>query len=307
MENNTTSVAPELFKQPVRLTDDAQSAAIIAPPPSVLLPAMFRRLLIPVLLALCVILYSRVLAWQDLVATDDLLLVTVFAAAAISSIAGFAFSAVCGAVLFHLNVSQISAVQTMMICSVGIQTYMVVALWRSIDWRGLAPFLIGGIAGLPVGLAILLHTNRAAFTHWMGALLCAYSVYMLLRRPLVLPQRFRLLDGLIGFAGGITGGAAAFPGAPVTIWCQMLGWQRDHQRGLYQPYILILQVLALSCMFSMGAATPRSPALLTAGLAIPPALAGTMIGLRLYRRFSDRQFFRAVSLLLLVSGVILLA
>jgi uncharacterized protein len=259
------------------------------------------------LMAACVVAYSHGLMLAGVTQTSDVVLLTVFAAAALSSIAGFAFSALCGAVLFHLQLGQVAIVQIMMVCSIGIQAYMVAALWRSIPWRRVVRFLAGGMVGLPVGLLVLLHTGRGTFVMLIGGLLCLYSLYMLLRRPVVLPRWAGRCDALVGFVGGITGGAVAFPGAPVTVWGQMSGWQRDYQRGVYQPYILLMQLLALGCMFWVGAAAPASPALLTAGLAVPPALAGTLIGLGWYRQISDRQFFITVNLLLLFSGVTLIA
>ena len=57
------------------------------------------------------------------------------------------------------------------------------------------------------------------------------------------------------------GGAAAFPGAPVTIWTRMFGLRRDHQRGPYQPFILIMQVLAMSCWYLDGSGKTRQSAI----------------------------------------------
>jgi hypothetical protein len=34
------------------------------------------------------------------------------------------------------------------------------------------------------------------------------------------------------------GGLAEFPGAFVTIWCGLNGWDKARQRGVYQPFIL---------------------------------------------------------------------
>jgi uncharacterized protein len=58
----------------------------------------------------------------------------VFTAAAISSVGGFAFSAICGAILFHLMEDPVAAVQTMMICSIVGQSYMVWWLRRQVEW-----------------------------------------------------------------------------------------------------------------------------------------------------------------------------
>src|SRR5262249_6775921 len=73
------------------------------------------------------------------------------------SIAGFAFSALCGALLFHLLESPVYTVQVMLVCSIAIQLFSVSALWRTIDWRSLPVFLIVGIFGVPAGVSLLLH------------------------------------------------------------------------------------------------------------------------------------------------------
>ena len=49
----------------------------------------------------------------------------------------------------------------------------------------------------------------------------------------------------MGFLGGLTGGLAGFPGASVTIWCALKGWDKAHQRGVYQPFILCMQPISL--------------------------------------------------------------
>src|SRR5215467_14413753 len=67
-------------------------------------------------------------------------LIAVFVASTVSSIAGFAFSALCGALLFHLTDSPIYAVQVMIVCSIAIQMLSVATLWRSIDWPSLLVF-----------------------------------------------------------------------------------------------------------------------------------------------------------------------
>jgi len=76
----------------------------------------------------------------------------VFAASTVSSIAGFAFSALCGALLFHLMDSPVYAVQVMIVCSIAIQLLSVATLRRSIDWRSLPAYLAGGILGVPAGV-----------------------------------------------------------------------------------------------------------------------------------------------------------
>lgn len=223
-------------------------------------------------------------------------------AALLSSIAGFAFSAIAGAMLFHLG-DKVRIVQIMMVCSVANQAAMTWAMRRSIEWRGLLVLLAGGVAGLVPGVWLLVHADRALYTHALGMFLLAYGAVMLLRKPITLARPPAVLDVVAGFLGGITGGAAGFPGAAVTIWCGTKGWDKARQRATYQPFILIMQVAGLiGISLARGGATPAIfdyPTLLF----VPASLLGTASGLLLFERMTDRQFARAVSLLLMLSGV----
>lgn len=229
-----------------------------------------------------------------------------FGAAALSSICGFAFSALCGAALFHTRMNNIDVVQTMLISSIGIQLLMIMTIWKSIDWLRFCKFLLSGLVGIPFGLFILLHVERQLFAAGVGALLCAYSAYLILRRPVVLSPRMAWLDLPVGFVGGITGGAVAFPGAPVTAWCQLKGWTRDQQRGVYQPYILAMQIASLSLMPMLGKNGGSQGFALHHLSSVPPALVGALIGIYVYRQSSDRIFSIVVNATLFVSGLTLL-
>ena len=230
----------------------------------------------------------------------------VFVAAALSSIGGFAFSALCGALLFHV-MAPVSAVQLMIVCSIAIQTLSVAALRNVIDWPLLRRFLLGGIIGLPLGVYLLLHLDAAVYKLGLGGFLLAYGAYMLVRPAASVRWRSASLDVSAGFLGGITGGFAGFPGAFVTIWCALKGEAKDRQRGVYQPFILIMQILALAAI-SWAAPGPRSPGLSQGFVTlfyVPAALLGTWCGLGWYSRLSDAQFRTIVNLLLIASGIAL--
>ena len=230
-------------------------------------------------------------------------LTAILLASAASSIAGFAFSAICGALLFHLMESPVYAVQVMIVCSIAMQSLSVAALWRSIDWRSLPPFLIGGVFGVPAGAWLLLNLPTGAYRDVIGGLLIAYGGYMLLQRPTRPLRGGPLADAGAGFLGGFTGGLAGFPGAFVTIWCGLKGWDKGHQRGLYQPFILCMQPVGLLAIHLMRPASSHAPQLDWNALAfIPAALLGTWFGLRIFRRLSDRQLQIAVNLLLVAAG-----
>lgn len=223
----------------------------------------------------------------------------------LSSIGGFAFSAICGAMLFHMGDDPVELVQVMITCSIANQAKMTWELRRNFDWSSLRWFLTGGIFGLPIGVWLLLNVEKRLYIHAVGVLLVVYGAYMFFRRPIVLRQHIAG-DIAAGFLGGITGGVMGFPGASVTIWCATKGWEKNRQRAVFQPFILILQIAAL-VLIGTGRSGHEIAYDPFSFVYIPAGLAGTALGLAFYQQLSDKQFSRAVNILLIVSGVGFLA
>jgi uncharacterized protein len=231
-------------------------------------------------------------------------LIAVFAASTVSSIAGFAFSALCGALLFHLMDSPVYAVDVMIVCSIAIQMLSVATLWRTIEWRCLRIFLIGGFLGVPAGVYLLLHLPSTTYRTVIGSLLIIYGSYLLLCPPARSLRLGRVSDVCAGFLGGITGGLAGFPGAFVTIWCGLKGWDKARQRGVYQPFILSMQPVTLIAIHLMRPSSSVQAQLDWKMCAfVPAALLGAWFGLRIFKRLSDRQFEFVVNALLIASGI----
>jgi uncharacterized membrane protein YfcA len=126
---------------------------------------------------------------------------------------------------------------------------------------------------------------------------------MLLRRPWVLESgERRASDALVGALGGITGPLAALPGTWATIWCGMRGWDKLAQRAVYQPYILVMQLVGLGALFVLKPQSALDPGVLAYAL---PGLAGAVIGLRFFHGLTDLQFQRLINLALVASGAAL--
>jgi uncharacterized membrane protein YfcA len=226
----------------------------------------------------------------------------IFAGAVVSGLVGFAFSAVAGAVLLHI-MPPTEAVPLMMACSIVTQGVSLVALRGAVEWRG-SPMLIAGGALGTVPALYLLHTIDARmFRFGFGAFLTVYAAWMLLRpavaRAGTTPGRLR--HALVGFGGGLIGGLTAMPGALPTIWCEWRGMPKDRQRGLVQPYITVMQVLALAILLSHN--TLSRDMLLHLMLSLPALAAGAALGVMMFRRIGDALFRRIVLTLLLVAGL----
>ena len=93
------------------------------------------------------------------------------------------------------------------------------------------------------------------------------------------------------------------PGALPTILCELRGVPKDQQRGLVQPYIMAMQLLALALMLSRN--TLSSQALLNLTLSLPALAAGAALGVIMFRRVGDAQFRHIVLAVLMVAGLAL--
>jgi uncharacterized protein len=229
----------------------------------------------------------------------------VFLGGIVSGFAGFAFSAVAGAILLHV-LAPILAIPLMMSCTIVSQATSLAVFRRFVDWREALPMIVGGVVGLPIGLGLLVLAQPAVYRIAFGLFLVSYAVYMLVKRP---PTSFADLAGLrlhsaVGFAGGLVGGFTAMPGALPVIWCELRGVSREQQRGVVQPFILGMQILALAMLASRPGVI-RGEVLQYTLLALPALAAGVMIGLFLFTRVDKARFRAATLWLLIVSGVLM--
>ena len=168
--------------------------------------------------------------------------IVIFLAASLSSTVGFAFSAIAAAMILHFVSDTVEAVKIMMVASIAIQAYCVAGMWHTISLRACAPFLIGGVATMPAGIYLLLCLHPQAYIFAMGLALALYGAYMLFRQPPSIKRGGVFTDVAVGALGGITGPLAAFPGAFVTIWCGMRGWDKVAQSCRLPAYDPHLQV-----------------------------------------------------------------
>jgi len=226
-----------------------------------------------------------------------------FIAALAAGLAGFAFALIASALWLHV-LPPAQAVP--LIVAAGLSIH-VVSLWklrRTIRLDLLWPFLLGGVVGIPFGTMLLKGVDAATFRAVIGVFLVSYSLFALARPHLRCLDGGRLADGAIGAIGGVLGGAAGLSGVIPTIWCGLRGWDKDDQRGVYQPFILVMHGLSLASAGAAGLVDAQLGGLFAAA-AIPLAI-GTWAGLQLYALVDAQQFRRILLVLLLISGGLLL-
>src|ERR1700730_2214303 len=194
------------------------------------------------------------------------------------------------------------AVPLVLICSIVAQSSTLPAFRRHIDFKLVWPFLIGGLAGVPLGTMLVADADPRIFKLSVGALLLVFPAALYFnRKPLAWSFGGRAADAAIGFAGGILGGLAGLSGPIPTLWASVRGWGKHERRGVFQIYNWTVLTLAL-CL-QVGAGLITSEVVWLALFALPATIFGAWLGARAYHVLSDRNFRDVVLGLLFLSGL----
>lgn len=177
---------------------------------------------------------------------------------------------------------------------------------RGFDWRLLAPFLAGGLVGVPIGVTILPLLNIHLFKAALGILLVVWCPVMLFSRQLpAVTFGGRFADGVAGLLGGILGGIGGFSGPIPTLWCTLRRLDRDRQRSIIQNFNLTMLTCAMAAFVVKGIVTRDMLPMFA--IVAPAMLVPTLLGARLYIGLSEESFRRIVLTLLTASGIAFLA
>ncbi|WP_238922721.1 sulfite exporter TauE/SafE family protein [Achromobacter ruhlandii] len=185
------------------------------------------------------------------------------------------------------------------------QLLAVFSVRRGFNWALLWPFLLGGLAGIPLGVLVLPHLDMDWFKAVLGALLALWCPVMLMAQRLPRIGGNRWGDGAVGLAGGVLGGIGGFAGSVPTLWCTLRGFNKDTQRAVIQNFNLSMLAVTMAIYLATGIVT-RDMAPMFAVVA-PAMLIPTLLGTRLYIGISEVTFRRVVLGLLTCSGLTLLA
>lgn len=234
-------------------------------------------------------------------ATEILILAGGFAGGYISGLTGFGTGL--AALPFWLSaVNPVLAAPLVVICSIVAQIQTLPAIWHAIDWRRAAPFVFGGLAGVPPGTLLLTFVSPVLFKVSTGIFLIAYcSLMLVMRAAPTLSWGGRAADGVLGFGGGILGGLAGLSGALPTIWVSLRGWGKDARRGVFQVFNLSILSFALVAQTVGGFVTIELGKLVL--VALPGTLLGAWLGRKTYNWLGDHRFNQVVLVMLLLSGV----
>jgi uncharacterized membrane protein YfcA len=230
-----------------------------------------------------------------------MVLLGALAAGFISGFAGFGTALVASGFWFHALPAPLVP-PLVVLAGVAGQLVGLIKVRHAFVWSRALPFILPGLAGVPLGVAALAIASPDALRLTVGLFLAAYAAFRLagLARRSIGGWGGRPADAAIGLVSGVLGGFAGLSGALPLVWLQMRGGPSVEQRAIYQPFNLAILTLAAAGMALTGAIDAR--VLILAGLCLPVTLASAWLGAHSYGKLSEAAFRQVVLGLLLVSG-----
>src|SRR5205085_836033 len=112
----------------------------------------------------------------------------------VAGLAGFAFALIAAAVWLHI-LTPLQTVSLIVGYGLIVQGSGMWKLRHTLNWGRLWPFLLGGVPGVVLGIAILGWVNPASVRAAVSAVLVLYALYSLARPTLKPVQAGALSDG----------------------------------------------------------------------------------------------------------------
>lgn len=210
---------------------------------------------------------------------------------------GFALSAL---PFWTLVLAPSASAPLVVVCSLAAQAQTLPAIWRAIDFRRLAPFVICGLLGVPLGVLLLPLISPKAFRIGLGIVLIFTCALFLWLRVEKRRDSSRVGDGAVGFLGGILGGLIGLSGVLPTIWAELHGWAKEERRAIFQGFNVAILLLALAVQLFAGMVTASLLPLIL--IAVPSCVVGARVGHWLYKRVDAKKFSRVILVLLMFAG-----
>jgi len=224
----------------------------------------------------------------------------IFVAAFIRGFTGFGL-AVVGVPLLSLFFAPAEIVPSIMILAILAGLQLIPKIWRSVDWKLLAPTILGAAIGTPLGTWLLAGVSDNAMRVLIGVAVLAASGAVQLGFRFARRPRAGVSAGF-GVVAGLTGGAAAMPGPSVIFL--FLAAPIAHEAGR-ATLILFFQVSAvMSAIAAAIGGLLHTQSLILGALLVPAMLVGNWLGDRVFDKASAKTYRRAVVLLLAGLGAV---
>ncbi len=172
-------------------------------------------------------------------------------------------------------------------------------LRKDLMWNHSLLLIAAAAPGAFLGTLLLKNVEPWLIMKILGTVLILFSTY-----KIIAPQ-FKLAFSRIwalpaGFLSGLLGGAFGTDGPPVVVYAALKPWSKEKVVGMLQGFFFFANFIIIGSYGYHGLLT--SSVLKASGVAVPFAIVGILLGLKINRRISQRHFEIILSVLVGIMG-----
>lgn len=128
-----------------------------------------------------------------------------------------------------------TAIPLVALMGVILTVFLLIPLWKDLEWPRIWPLLVGALPGVPIGIFFLKSLNSRLLLIFLGFVLVCYSLYSLL---------FKVASRDVnkgwayfsGFLAGCFGGAFSAAGPPVIVYVSIQSWRKELIKSTLQGF-----------------------------------------------------------------------
>lgn len=173
----------------------------------------------------------------------------------------------------------------------------------AIAWRAIWPLLPFTVVGVAIALYLFRQVDGATLKQAMAVFIIGYAIYSLAVKALP-PSQNRLWAVPAGSLGGFVGTLFGTGGPCYVIYLQLRGLEKTAFRATFATIFLLDGAGRITGYLLSGLVTVD--ALAFAALMLPVMIIGLYAGGHVHTNISQDTFKRAISILLIASGLVLL-
>lgn len=228
----------------------------------------------------------------------------------VQSVTGFGF-ALLAAPAFIVVFGSAEAIAVLGGVQLAHSLIVVPGVWRFAPRSLLLPLIAGSIAGIPLGLVVLLRLDLPTLKLAVGLAMLAFVALLVLQDTGWLTSaklggqasmaRNPIVVGLVGFASGVMTAVLVMPGPPVILLLVGLALGKMESRSLALTFFGFCFAAALLMLTAAGHTTGQTWG--SIGLLLPAVLLGAYLGERAARRLTERWFRICVLAVAVMFGI----
>ncbi len=159
---------------------------------------------------------------------------------------------------------------------------------KEIPWREAWPLLVTGLPATAIGVYLLHNLPVASLRAAIAVMILLGSALTFWSPPKPLVTKAWPWGYISGTVSGLFGGSINMGGPPLVFYTLVRAWDKGVCKGVFSVVFFAVSLVRLPLYALAGDVT--SEVLLTSLALIVPALAGTFVGARVFRRLSTAGF-----------------